>query len=296
MHLKYILSFFVTFFSISSLLAKIELNSEKTSDKEIPKIGNYSLPTSQQQGPLVGMGQNIVDKNDILLVVFSDQYKGKRNNIIETWPGFLYGISNQCSLYWALPFYIKNKNDYFESSGIQDIFLQLEYAYFTKPYHDGAFQSTCIGNITFPTGSAEKKPPTGLGSTSFFLGLTFQYQAFYWAIYTAYGATLTTKKNGRQFGNEFYYQYELEGIIASPPGWIFAWMLELDGTYTQRNIINNKKDPNSGSNIIFLTPSIWISSAHLMLQLGVGAPIYQSLRGKQNKFSYSIVSNFEWKF
>ncbi len=73
-------------------------------------------------------------------------------------------------------------------------------------------------------------------------------------------------------------------------------MVEADGQYTGKNKINGVKDPNSGGNVLFITPSMWISSNHLILQLGAGVPVIQHLIGTQDKNSYLLALNIGWTF
>jgi hypothetical protein len=48
--------------------------------------------------------------------------------------------------------------------------------------------------------------------------------------------------------------------------------------------------------MVFITPSLWISSEHLILQLGLGLPATQHLYGHQNKKDYLLAANLGWTF
>ncbi|KTD71733.1 hypothetical protein Lste_0018 [Legionella steelei] len=67
-----------------------------------------------------------------------------------------------------------------------------------------------------------------------------------------------------------------------------------DGQYSQRNKINGGIDFNSGGNVVYVTPSLWVSSKKLIVQLGVGLPVTQNLYGNQTKDSYLLVANLGW--
>lgn len=74
-------------------------------------------------------------------------------------------------------------------------------------------------------------------------------------------------------------------------------MIEFDGTYFWKDIINGKVDSNSGGNVIYLTPSLWISSNEsLFLQFGIGFPIEQHLFGNQKRNNYALFFNSGWLF
>lgn len=255
-------------------------------------LGNFSLPTSQQPGPLVSFGENIIDKGQVQLFVFADAMIGNSSYLTDVIPGILYGIRNDLSFFFNVPFSPGDKSGDSHSSGLEDIFAQLEYAYYTKKSSHTIDQATLVANVTFPSGSSTKNPPTGFGSPSFFIGTTFNHTATYWFVFTSPGAILTTSRHGTKFGNEFLYEFGFGRYIPSPAEWLFAWMIELDGLYSQKDKIKGSIDPNSGGNVIYATPSIWISSDTIILQLGVGYPIVQHLFGHQPKKFISFDFNF----
>ncbi|MBP6951555.1 MAG: hypothetical protein KBD36_02910 [Alphaproteobacteria bacterium] len=61
--------------------------------------------------------------------------------------------------------YKENKS---RSSGLEEIFLHLEYAFYTKKTSELVDQEILVTNVTFPTGSTKKQSTTGVGSPSFF--------------------------------------------------------------------------------------------------------------------------------
>ncbi|HHF7353869.1 TPA: hypothetical protein ACPSKZ_003786, partial [Legionella anisa] len=58
--------------------------------------------------------------------------------------------------------------------------------------------------------------------------------------------------------------------------------------------INGIIDPNSGSNVVYIMPSLWASTKKLIFQFGVGLPITQQLNGNQEKNTYLLVANLGW--
>jgi hypothetical protein len=266
------------------------------SNQQPPAIGNFALSTSQQPGPLVGFGENIINKNQIQLFLAADDFGGVNKHFVDVIPSILYGITDALSIFINAPIaasYVQNAN---HSSGFEDAFIQLEDAFYTRKTQFFIDQATIVGNITFPTGSATKQPPTGAGSPSFFLGTTFNRMYTDWFVFISPGAMLTTTNDNTKLGDEFLYQFGFGRNIKVINGWLFAWMLEVDGQYTQRNKINGTTDLNSGGNVIYATPSLWISSKKLILQLGAGVPIEQSLYGNQTRNSYLLIANLGWTF
>lgn len=287
--------------SLTSILVLLALRTiaEAGQEKgpELPIIGNFSLPTSQEPAPLVSFGQNIVNKGDIIIELSGDHIRGHNSYFNDVIPNIIYGIRDDLVLYVAVPFSPGSKLGASHSSGIEDIPLQLEYAFFNKNTSQWSEQATVVGNVTLPSGSSSKNPPTGFGSTSYFLGTTFAHMTVKWYAFASPGVILTTSHHGTQFGNQFLYQCGVGRFIdSSPTGWIFEWIVEFDGTYIGKDKFHNVTDPDSGGNTIFITPTIWMSSKRYIFQFGVGFPIVQNLNGHQDKLNMSINYNFAVTF
>ncbi len=270
-------------------------NQEEREKKPVP-VGNFSLGTSQQPSPLISFGDNIIDKGQVQLLVLADALIGRKNYQTDVVPGVLYGINDVLSLFCKVPFSPGNKDKTMHSSGMEDVAAQLEYAFYNKNSSNSVDQATVLANVTFPTGSSTKTPPTGFGASSLFLGAAYNRTLVDWFFFTSYGATLTTSKHDTKFGDQFFYQSGLGRNIPSPKGWIFAWMVEFTGLYAKKNKIKGTIDPNSGGNTIFMTPSLWASSNRLIFQFGVGLPLTQHLYGDQSKKNYILSFNFGLTF
>lgn len=274
---------------------EIKKKEEKPIEKP-PEIGNFSLPSSQQPSVLVGFGGNIIDPSEIQINFFADGYFGRKKVETDIIPYVIWGISETWSVLFAFPYapyFQENKN---RSRGWRDCYIQLEYAFYTKSTKTYVDQATLVGNISAPTGSAEYNPHTGFGAPSIFIGGTYYRTTVDYFIFNAEGATLTGSNHGTKIGDQFYYQFGYGQIICTPPGWIYAWMIEVDGQYNKKDRIHGKIDKNSGGNTIFATPSLWISSKELSLQLGLSLPLYQNVFGKQKKFDWGFNFNFAWSF
>ncbi len=261
---------------------------------EPPKIGNFALPTSQQPGALVGFGENIIDKGEVQLFLFADRYAGRHKVSTDLFPSVLVGVTDQCSLFFNAPYTPELKDGRERSCGAEDFFIQFEYAFYNKSTLTYTNQATLVANVTAPTGSARKAPPTGFGASSFFLGATYNKMWVDWFLFTQYGAVLTTSDRSTKFGNQFLYQFGFGRNMPSPEGWILAWIVEVDGQYNQKNRMKGHVDADSGGNFIFVTPSIWVSSQHFIFQFGVGFPIAENLFGKQYTFDYALNLNIGW--
>jgi hypothetical protein len=273
--------------------------SDKSSEEEPGKplkIGNLALPVSQQPSPLLSFGQNIIDAHQTQMLVLSNEFKGNHQYFINVIPSILYAFTDSFSIFITAPFAARYRQDHHHSSGGEDLIIQLEYAYYTKEAYTYIDQATLVTSVTIPTGSTKKNPPTGLGANSFFIGGTYSREGIYWFYFTSHGALLTGSSHRTKFGNQFLYQFGVGRNIANVDDWLFAWMVELDGIYSWKDRIRGSTDPNSGGNVIFLTPSLWISSTHCILQLGIGCPVQQHLFGHQTKNDYLLALNAGWTF
>lgn len=275
---------------------KKEEDKKEKQEEEPPKIGNFALPTSQQPAALFGFGGNVIDKGEVQIYFFADEFVGENKFVVDLIPSVLFGITDDCSIYFNFPFTPAFKDDGHWSSGLEDFFIQLEYAFYNKKTSTYFDQATVVANVTFPTGSIHKQPQTGFGSPSFFLGATYYHMYVDWFVFTNQGALLTTSDHRTKFGDQFLYQFGFGRNIPSPCGWIYAWMVEIDGQYSQKNRIDGCIDPNSGGNVIYVTPSLWVSSKEVIVQFGVSFPVNQNLFGHQNRFDYALNFNFAWSF
>lgn len=271
-------------------------NEDNKKKEEPPKIGNFALPTSQQPAALFGFGGNIIDKDEIQISFFADEFIGKNRIVTDFIPSVLFGITDNWSISFNFPFTPIMRDGCHKSNGFEDFFIQLEYAFYNKSTTCYVDQATLVANITVPTGSVRKIPPTGFGGPSLFLGATYYHVLIDWFMFTSPGAILTSSDHRTKFGYQFLYQFGIGRNIPSPKGWIYAWLVEIDGQYNKKNQIHGHFDNNSGGNVLYVTPSIWISSKEMLLQFGVSLPINQNLFGKQRKFDYALNFNFAWSF
>ena len=258
------------------------------------KIGNLSLPASQQPGPLVGFGENVIGEGVTQLYVLADEYRRKRGYFIDAVPSILYGITDNLSVFFNAPIAIRYKEKNNRSNGMEDVFLQFEYAFYNAEDLFWTDQATVVANVAYPSGSGTKVPNTGFGSPSFFIGGTFNHTTPDWFFFGGLGATLNTFSSNTKFADVYLYEMGIGRNIAAPFGWIYAWMLEIDGQYSSRNIIKGVVDRSSGGNIVFVTPSLWISSEKLIFQLGAGGVLTQHLYGDQSHFTWQVVANLGW--
>ncbi|RUR18723.1 hypothetical protein ELY21_07190 [Legionella sp. km535] len=280
----------------SNLYAKQE-NTNTTDINQPPSIGNFALPTAQQPSPLVSFGQNIVDRGQRQLFLEPTYIQAPMEHFTTATPSFLYGLYDTASLYISLPVAVSYREDTSHSSGLSDALIQLEYAFLETSNSRYTTQATFVTNTTLPTGSLEKSPPTGSGSPTFFLGTTYNFTSVNWYGFVSPGAIFTPKHNNFKPGAQYFYQFGLgRNIHSTPNQYIFAGLVEFNGIIAEKSSIFNQAIPDTGGKIFGVTPSLWFSTQHLTLQVGIGIPLVQHLNGDQEPNDYFLVGNIGWLF
>lgn len=279
-------------------------NEENSSKKQEPEkkekgankgpeplsIGNFSLPVPLQIAPLVAFGQLIVVATDLQFQLLGHGFWGNKAYHSNLALAILYGPTDETDIYLQILFDPANREGHAHSSGISDINLQFEYAFFTHTTLTSSNQATIVSAITFPTGESHKNPPTGFGAPSFFIGGTFSHIDRWWYAFVSTGALFPMEHCGRKFADLFYYQCGFEHVISAVKDrFVFAWMVELSGTYTRKELINCRPNPDTGGNVILITPSLWLAlHSGWIFQGGVSFPVVQKLNGHQFKQSIGI--------
>lgn len=296
MRLLFYLAILLFVFSLESAEKREENGREEEKEEEPPKIGNFALPTSQQPAALFGFGGNIIDAGELQFYCFGDEFLGRGQLITDIIPGLLFGITDNFSVFLNVPFTPVFRSNDAHSCGLEDVFVQFEYAFYNKSNYRYMDQATIVLNGSLPTGSIKKNPPTGFGAPTSFVGGTFYRTFVDWFFFTAHGALLTQARHQTRMGNQYLYQGGFGKNFMSPLGWIYAWIIEIDGQFYEKNRYNNVIDRFSGGNVIYMTPSLWASSERFLFQCGFSFPIIQSFRSEQGKYNFGININIAWSF
>ncbi len=295
--------FFVCWFI--SVDARQEGNRQKQDPVEQIKQGNFSLKASQQPGPLMSFGQNMVDKNDTQLFVIVDDLQGQNRQLVTVIPTVLHGLRDDFSLYIQLPIVAKFQENYGSiMRGVQDLLVQLEWAFYDKTTVDTTNQISLVGNMTVPTGSSPEldfrvgpRLFGSYGTPTFFIGFTANYFTPEWYPFVSAGVKLMTPNDTIQYGHQYLYQWGLsKNICYRADRYIFNIMIEFDGTYRQKNMVRGVINQNSGGNQILFGPSLWYSTPHWNIQAGCSWYVYQQLYGVQNKDNYIVSVDVGYKF
>ncbi|KTD53781.1 hypothetical protein Lsan_4191 [Legionella santicrucis] len=277
-----------------------------------PPIGNYALGTSQQLGPFFSFGQNIVDKNQFIVSYLPSYIYSKGQSILEGDPSLLYGITDSMSLLVTLPYAFRYNNGTITRSGIGDLAIDLEYAFYNFENSKYSDQATIIFSPTFPvsnldtiskknnprqrvSGFSRKNSPASFSANSYFVGTTYSRMSIDWYGFLAPGVLLIEKHDSIQQGTQYYYNLGIgRDIKSKEKKYIFAGLLELNGQYSAKTTLASNTVPNTGGNLIYITPSLWFSTPKIVVQVGISLPINQYWYGNQSNVSYYTGSIITW--
>lgn len=302
------LLFFLLFLTYTTPFAAIDT----TLASEPPTVGNFSLPTSQQPGPFFSFGQNIVDKNQLIVSCNPDYLYSQSQRILDVTPSLLYGITNTASLLLTLPVALSYINDNQNLSGISDLELDLEYAFYNQDNSKYSDQATIIFSPTFPistldsiskkqdpnkrvSGFSKKNSPSSFNAMTYFIGATYSRTLIDWYGFIAPGVLFIEKQDSIQQGTQYYYNLGIGHIIKSlEKKYICSGLLEFNGEYSEKTQLASHVVPNTGGNIIYATPSLWFSTPKLIVQVGISLPVSQHWYGTQANISYYASSIITW--
>jgi hypothetical protein len=287
--------FIESFTTLAFAFSDEQAETEGDSAGSPPSIGNFALPSPQQPGPLLSFGQTLIGKNylQLSLDTFSPYQLGGSFDSVNA--AMIYGITDSTALYFSYPIVADAQTRVHRTSGLRDITLQLEHGIYTAGNIRHQDQATVVGAMTLPLQDANSLQTVGYGSPTFFMGTTYNRTYVDWLGFVSPGVLITTTSNHIRLGSQYMYQAGIgRNIVAVTDKSMVFGLLELDGQYTEKDQIFGFANPNSGGNIITLTPSLWLSSKRFIAQVGVGFPIVQNLNGNQPTLDYFIATSLSW--
>jgi hypothetical protein len=210
-----------------------------------------------------------------------------------------------------------------DTAGVGDLTLFGQYRFYGQ---NTGLQASLLTGIKTPTGEtgerddqgelfeAEFQP--GSGSWDPMLGLALSQAQGPWSV--AGNVLYTIATDGTQhtdLGDRFHYNgavtYRLVGRdtetshnvamdhshhghshrhdhTLSPTGFVIDAVLELNGEWKAKQTISGATDPNSGGNVVYLSPGMRIASNRWSGFATVGIPIINDLNGLQSEPTYRL--------
>ncbi|KTD40174.1 hypothetical protein [Legionella parisiensis] len=296
------------------LISNIKWSAASTpvSLNQPPAIGNFALATSQQPGPFFSFGQNVIDKNQFIVSFNPNYLYSQTQRILDGTPSILYGITDSASILLSLPYAFSYKNGNQSLSGVGDLALDLEYAFYNYENSRYSDQATIIFAPSFPvstldeitkklnpssrvSGFSRKSAPSSFDVMTYFIGATYSRMLVDWYGFIAPGALFASKKDSIQQGTQYYYNLGIGRTIKSAEKkYILFGLLEVNGQYSAKTKFDSLNVPNTGGSIIYATPSLSFSTSKIMLQAGLSLPVAQYWYGNQSNISYYASGIITW--
>jgi hypothetical protein len=223
----------------------------------------------------------------------------------------------------AVPEAVNETVDRGDTKGIGDLTLFGQYRFYGQ---DTGLQASFLTGLRTPTGKtgerddqgelfeAEFQP--GSGSWDPMLGLALSRAQGRWSVDGNVLYTIATEGTQHtDLGDRFHYNgavtYRLKGGDAeashevaahhshpgqshhhdhasSPKGLVIDAVLELNGEWQAKQNVSGETDPNSGGNVVFLSPGVRIASNRWSGFVTVGLTIVNDLNGLQSEPTYRL--------
>lgn len=231
--------------------------------------------------------------------------------------GLAYGVSNDFTLSLQLP-YLNRKNireghfDEIEmegeveslgdSRGVGDLTVIGQYRF----HNQGETAATLFTGLKLPTGETENindegeqfetEFQPGSGSVDVIFGIATKKS---WGpssltgslLYTIAGEGELDTDLGDQFDYNVAYAYRISGatsneaeLLGPATGYAVDLVLELNGTWRDQEETNGETSPNSGVNVVYLSPGLSITGAQGWFgSLSLGLPVVTNVKGAQDE-------------
>jgi hypothetical protein len=267
------------------------------------KVGNFANLLWPSNA--FGFGEFIFEKGAIAPYMFLLHTKSENQYSTELYLQTGYGITDRASVLFSLPITINSRSQgtlglgifalecNFASQGVGDFEIQFEWAFYQKASKSSFTQATIVTSVAFPTGNY--CPLIGIspgqGTYSLFFGGTLSHTTENWYAYLCDGITIATPRTSIELGSTVSYEAGIGRNLGNPWGTTLLAVLEINGIYIQKTKFGCINNSNSGSNTLFLGPTICWSIKNAQLFGGVQFPAYQHLNGTQPKQKYRLTFN-----
>jgi hypothetical protein len=242
--------------------------------------------------PIFGLGPHTIFKGGIGLETEIERESASNSNEKEKdlvlHNEIIYGLTEDLAVTLALS-YVLDRNLDAEgigksSSGLSDTSLRLKYRFWRRDRPGIQDAAAFIIGIKFPTGDADKSPRLGSGSTDFLLGLAAGRESLLWYYFGDIRYRVNTKgSSGLKVGDRFFADVAI-GIRPWPAEYLkpdLVVLAELNWETLMRNELDGLDVSNSGGNLLFLSPSFFLTYRNWAVKGGVQIPLYQNLYGNQ---------------
>ncbi len=232
---------------------------------------------------------------------------------------YIYGFSERFTGILAVPYMDKSlrltnpMGDRIrrDTSGLGDIRTLLKYRLYTKDEVGVTHRLGVFGGVEWPTGDDNDSDqfgrlpqPLQLGSGSVdpIAGVVWTTQTFDWELDADLGYKVNTKANNFEFGDVLFYNVSYQRRLLprelpdeGVPSFLYG-VMEINGSYAEKNEAAGIRDDNSGGHTVFLSPGIQWVGYQWVVEASLQLPIIQNLNGTALETDYAATLGFRFRF
>ncbi|RMF63621.1 MAG: transporter, partial [Calditrichaeota bacterium] len=173
------------------------------------------------------------------------------------------------------------------SSGIGDLRLFAKYLLYQYDRKNKTVRVAAKAGVKLPSGDEDEQPPLGTGSTDYFFTTVAGWIEGRVGVYLEGIYNVNTSKAAVDFGNSVSYNFAfgyrlLPAVYETYPSPQLNGFLEINGTTTNKNTVNEQKVNDSGGTTIFLSPGLqYVGGRRWLIEASVQIPIVNEPNGTQ---------------
>ncbi len=247
------------------------------------------LSYAEGPGPLFSLGQNVIPKQKFVLGTGLGYRDGVFNHQLRWSIGGIYGITDHLSATFIFPYILKERSENKRTSGLADMIIDLEYAYYEKEGERSLVQATIIGGLQFPTSDQDKKLLLDFGSWAGFIGITNSFLFLPWYWFFSAGVLIARNRDNIEFGNEYIYESGVGiKLIKLNHDDNVALLVEMNGRYLTKSKINGQSIPAVGGHVLYVGPVIRLDWRTITAQAGIQFATTQHIFDSKEEIDYRV--------
>lgn len=244
--------------------------------------------------PVFGLGPHVMYKGGVEIAPQISTEKEQDERGTELGVELTYGITGDWAAGVELPWV--DKNGINNNSGPGDVSVFSKYRFWRRDSLGVQQSASILGKLKFAT-SAGGLPPLGSGSTAGLLGLAYGYESRKWYRWAGVRYRVNGENNrGFRQGNKLLLDLvggiRLKLTAYDEPDTV--WLVELNGEYTDRSVMDGNRQANSGGTEWFVSPGIFWTLRNFAVKAGVQIAVASYLNGDQPETDYRAKLVLEW--
>ena len=252
--------------------------------------------TAYGHEPIFGLGPHTIFKGGIGVEMEIEGEKASNKDEEEKeytlHTEILYGLTADLAVTLALPLVLEKKTAAGgvaqSSSGPGDLGIRLKYRFWRRDRPGLQDAAALVVGTELPTGDDDTTPRLGSGSTDFLVGLTAARESLVWYYFGDVRYRLNSRDDGLKIGDRFFADVAI-GIRPRPTEYLkldLVLLAELNWESRQRNELYGVDVGNTGGDLLFLSPSFFLTYRNWAVKGGVQLPVQHNLHGDQPEDDY----------